>query len=176
MNENENNNINNDINNQPPQQDASQESTMYHYDTQGAGQEQTSQEVGGGYTYADPADQNTEQGAYDAAASGSGEQFSGEQNYNNGTQNTYTNYNTQTPEQAPGHSKAVASLVLGIIGLVCCGICSIIALVMAIGAKKEGNEEGIQTAGLVMGIIGCALWAVGIVLVIVNGTLVATFY
>lgn len=75
------------------------------------------------------------------------------------------------------NGKATAALVLGIISLV--GICipiagivlGIIAIVMAMMAKKEGFTGGKQTGGLVMGIIGIV---VSIVMWIINAVVLAS--
>jgi hypothetical protein len=72
---------------------------------------------------------------------------------------------TQAPAQQ-SNGMAVASLVLGIIGL-CIGICAIIAIVLAISAKKRPGGQGLATAGLVLGIIGAIGW---VVVLIINGT------
>ena len=59
--------------------------------------------------------------------------------------------------------KAVASLVLGILSLVCIGILggipAVILGAMSIGACNRGQErgKGMATAGLVMGIISIAV-------------------
>ena len=69
------------------------------------------------------------------------------------------------------HGFAVASLVLGIISIVlsCCTwaglICGIVGLILAIIAKRAGNEETICTAGLILCVIGLAL---SIILLIVS--------
>lgn len=69
------------------------------------------------------------------------------------------------------HGYAVASLVLGIVSVVlsCCtwvGIaCGIVGLVLAIVAKKAGNEETICKAGLILSIVGLAL---AVILLIVS--------
>lgn len=66
----------------------------------------------------------------------------------------------------PGKNKAVASLVCGILSIVLMwlgygaliGIISgIVAIVLAISAKKDGFTEGMQKAGLILGIIGTVL-------------------
>jgi len=62
----------------------------------------------------------------------------------------------------PGYGKAVASLVLGIIGVILwffgfstiiSMILGIIGLVLASGSKKEGYEGSIRTAGFVLSLI-----------------------
>ena len=176
---------------QAPAQDAG---NMYHYNEQGTGQYQqpaqnagqqyntygTDNQASGGYQYTDPAQQNAGQqyntyGTDNQASGGNGDQFTGGQNYNAG--NAYNTYQTSGMNgQPPAHGKAVASLVLGIAGLVCCGVCGLIGLILAISAKNEGNDEGIRKAGFILGIIGCALWAVGIVVAIINDSFSTWMY
>lgn len=84
-------------------------------------------------------------------------------NWNNGGY-TFSGLDSSSPyEEQPLHGKAVASMVLGIVGLCCCGICSIIALVFASQCKSAGNTEGFAKAGFILGIIGCVIWALGII-------------
>ena len=176
---------------QAPAQDAG---NMYHYNEQGTGQYQqpaqnagqqyntygTDNQASGGYQYTDSAQQNAGQqyntyGTGNQASGGNGDQFTGGQNYNAG--NAYNTYQTSgTNGQPPAHGKAVASLVLGIAGLVCCSVCGLIGLILAISAKNEGNDEGIRKAGFILGIIGCALWAVGIVVAIINDSFSTWMY
>ena len=176
---------------QAPAQDVG---NMYHYNEQGTGQYQqpaqntgqqyntygTDNQASGGYQYTDSAQQNAGQqyntyGTDNQTFGGNGDQFTGGQNYNAG--NAYNTYQTSgTNGQPPAHGKAVASLVLGIAGLVCCGICGLIGLILAISAKNEGNDEGIRKAGFILGIIGCALWAVGIVVAIINDSFSTWMY
>ena len=176
---------------QAPAQDAG---NMYHYNEQGTGQYQqpaqntgqqyntygTDNQASSGYQYTDSAQQNAGQqyntyGTDNQTFGGNGDQFTGGQNYNAG--NAYNTYQTSgTNGQPPAHGKAVASLVLGIAGLVCCGICGLIGLILAISAKNEGNDEGIRKAGFILGIIGCALWAVGIVVAIINDSFSTWMY
>ena len=176
---------------QAPAQDVG---NMYHYNEQGTGQYQqpaqntgqqyntygTDNQASGGYQYTDSAQQNAGQqyntyGTDNQTFGGNGDQFTGGQNYNAG--NAYNTYQTSgTNGQPPAHGKAVASLVLGIAGLVCCGVCGLIGLILAISAKNEGNDEGIRKAGFILGIIGCALWAVGIVVAIINDSFSTWMY
>lgn len=69
----------------------------------------------------------------------------------------------------PGSGLAKASLVLGIISLVCLAsyylllvsiILGIIGLALASSAKKEGNTSGVCTAGFVTSLIGLILGVV----------------
>ena len=72
------------------------------------------------------------------------------------------------------HGYAVASLVLGILSIVfcCCWyiglILGVVGLILAIIAKKNGNQEGICKAGLVLNIIGVAISAIFLILAIVG--------
>ena len=74
----------------------------------------------------------------------------------------------------PGSGLAKASLVLGIISLVCLAInwvylslvsiiLGIIGLALASSAKKEGNTSGIRTGGFVTSLIGLILGVLGFV-------------
>ncbi len=73
----------------------------------------------------------------------------------------YPTYNDAQPQKNDG--KAVASLVLGIVGLVlfccCAGIyCSIPGLILGIVSKKSRPQNnGIATAGIVLSAIGVAV-------------------
>lgn len=69
----------------------------------------------------------------------------------------------RTPEVVPGKGKATASLVLGIIAVVCwffgysalvSVVLGIIGLVLAGNAKKAGFEGGTRTAGFILSLIG----------------------
>ena len=84
-------------------------------------------------------------------------------NYNNGYNNNYNGYNP-TP---PAHGMAIGSLVCGIISFFCCGPLAIVSLILHIMAKKEGNTEGITTAGLVLSIISLCFMLIGIIYYIV---------
>ena len=62
-----------------------------------------------------------------------------------------------------GDGKATGALICGILSLVFCyiplvgGVLAIVAIVLAILAKRAGTTKGTRTAGLVMGIIGVLL-------------------
>ncbi|MCO6004730.1 DUF4190 domain-containing protein [Actinoallomurus purpureus] len=65
-------------------------------------------------------------------------------------------------------------MVLGILGLVLCGLLSPIALFMGMSAKRRIREsggyiggEGNATAGIVMGAIGTAFIVLGLVFVVI---------
>ena len=81
-------------------------------------------------------------------------------------------------QPAPNASGAVASLVLGILGIVVCPICRPIAWSLGRGAEREVDASGgtlsgrgIATAGKVLGIIG-TVWLAVIVLFVVVGILI----
>jgi hypothetical protein len=74
------------------------------------------------------------------------------------------------PQKSNG--KAVWALVLGILGLICCGfIAGIPAIILGKQAQNEidasGGAQGgrgMATAGFVLGIIACALGVLGVIL------------
>lgn len=84
-------------------------------------------------------------------------------------------YGAPVPGAVPGNNKkALWSLVLGIVGLVCCGlVAGIPAIILANMAKKEISTTGeggggMATAGLVLGIIAC-VWSVINLILAVSG-------
>lgn len=76
-----------------------------------------------------------------------------------------------------GNKKALWSMILGIVSLLCCGVVTgIVAIVLSQSAKKEIEASGgMQTgagqaqAGFILGIIGIALSVVGIIVVVGTG-------
>lgn len=77
--------------------------------------------------------------------------------------------------QVPGKGKAIASLVLGLVAIVCWFfgfsaiaslVCGIIGVALAGKAKKEGYVGGIRTAGFVLSLIGLIGGAVFFILAI----------
>lgn len=95
-------------------------------------------------------------------------QYNGHPNYTYDQNNMGRQPQPYTTQQAPAHGKAVASLVLGIVGTVCCviGVCGVVGIILAIMAKKEGNNEGIRTVGFVLSIIAAALWVIFMIMMI----------
>lgn len=72
-------------------------------------------------------------------------------------------------EKVPGKGLAIASLILGIVSLICCCfgsgaiiavILGIIGLVVAGKAKREGYIGGMRTAGFVCSLIGLCVGGV----------------
>jgi len=75
----------------------------------------------------------------------------------------------QQQQQYVQPHRATTILVLGILGLICCGICAVLAWVFAnndlrkmeMGQMDNSGYETTRT-GRILGIIGTALWIVGI--------------
>lgn len=76
--------------------------------------------------------------------------------------------NNEAPATEEGKGQATASLITGILGVVCCGPCAIAALILAIVAKNKGSKSGMATAGLILGIIGILIWIIKIIIMAVN--------
>ena len=84
-------------------------------------------------------------------------------------------YGAPMPGASAGNNKkAVWSLVLGILGLVCCGIFTgIPAIILGSSARKEiartgQGGSGMATAGLVLGVIAC-IWGVIYLILVATG-------
>ncbi len=185
-----------EVSGQPQEQNAPQQpNTMYHYNEQGVGQYQpNAQNAGQPYQYNDAQQNMNQQYQYNDAQQNMNQQYQ----YNGTQQNAGQQYNTynagnagdqftggnqnyqysypSASAQPPAHGKAIASLILGIAGLVCCGVCGLIGLILAISAKNEGNDEGIRKAGFILGIIGCVIWGIGIIIAIFNGAFSSSIY
>ncbi len=79
------------------------------------------------------------------------------------------------PMQAPPeHPQAVTAMVLGILGLVCCGLASPFAIWTGRKAMNEIDASGgwqggrgQAQAGFIMGIIGTVLWVLGVLFYVV---------
>ena len=75
------------------------------------------------------------------------------------------------------NGKATAALVLGIISLIgiCIPIagiiCGIIAIILAVMAKKEGSTDGKQKAGIIGIVISIIMWIVNAVILAGSGIL-----
>lgn len=59
---------------------------------------------------------------------------------------------------------ATAILVLGILSIVCCAPCGIVALALRAGSKDEisDDKQGMVTAGFITSIIGICLWGIAL--------------
>ena len=95
---------------------------------------------------------------------------------NNGGVNYGPNPNQQPPvynvansaPTDPGQGMATAALVCGILGFCCCGICSIVAIVLGAIARGKCTTESNKkkaTAGLILGIVSLVL---SIIISIIN--------
>lgn len=85
------------------------------------------------------------------------------------------------PMSAPEHPQAVTAMVLGILGLVCCGLASPFAIWTGRKAMKEIDVSGGRLggrgqaqAGFIMGIIGTVLWVLGVLFYVVMAALAAS--
>ena len=77
-------------------------------------------------------------------------------------------WNNDAPSGEEGKTQAIWALVTGILGIICCGPCAVVAITLAVTAKNKGNKSALATVGLVLGIIGCVLWVIGIIYNIIN--------
>jgi len=75
----------------------------------------------------------------------------------------------------PNDSQATLSLVLGIIGVLCCGLLAPVALFIGNSSRRRIQASGgalggygLATAGFVLGIIGTIFLAIGVIIVIVR--------
>ena len=72
------------------------------------------------------------------------------------------------------NSKALWSMILGILGLVCCGIFTgIPAILLALSARKEIERTGqsgggMATAGLILGVLS-VIWGIVTIILIATG-------
>jgi hypothetical protein len=65
----------------------------------------------------------------------------------------------------PQDNRAIWSLVCGIGGLLCCGLLSIVAIVLGTNVKRDLGDATPSTAtvGVILGWIGIALWILGVI-------------
>ena len=66
------------------------------------------------------------------------------------------------------NGSGTTALVTGILGLLCCGLLSIVAIVtgrkgMRLADQGLANNRTLAQAGFILGIIGVAIWVVGVV-------------
>jgi hypothetical protein len=85
-------------------------------------------------------------------------------------------YGQQPAYGAPRRTEglAVASLVLGIAGFIVCPVvCSVLAIIFGVQARTKIRQDpslqgaGMAQAGFVLGIIGVALGAIGLLIIII---------
>ncbi|MGV0793378.1 DUF4190 domain-containing protein [Mycolicibacterium sp. XJ1819] len=79
-------------------------------------------------------------------------------------------YDPYWPVRPPGvNGKATASLVLSVIGVTCCGLTSIVGLILGVVAMRETRRTGqdgygLAVAGTVLGGLAVAGWLVYVLL------------
>src|SRR5262245_16297664 len=73
------------------------------------------------------------------------------------------------PPQAKASSQATTSLILGIVGIVCCGLAAPFAwfmghkeLQLIAAGQSPVAGQGLAQAGKILGIIGCVLMILGL--------------
>ena len=73
--------------------------------------------------------------------------------------------NVVVPQQQRGKGLAIAAMVCGIVSFFCFGvILGILAVIFGGVAKSKGYKGGMATAGIVLGIIGLALYVLTLIL------------
>ena len=83
-----------------------------------------------------------------------------QQPYYGAPQPTY-NYAPPAPVAQPGKGLAIASLVCGIVSLLCFpAITGTLGIIFGGVAKSKGFHGGMATAGIVCGVIGVAAWII----------------
>ncbi|MCB0924143.1 MAG: DUF4190 domain-containing protein [Mycobacterium sp.] len=92
-----------------------------------------------------------------------------------GAQPWYPGYPAPGYPQPPAHPQATTALVLGILGLVCCGLAAPFALFIGRKSMQEIDASGGQyagrgqaQAGFILGIVGTALWVLAAILWLVG--------
>ena len=68
------------------------------------------------------------------------------------------------PPAAPNSNKGTWALVCGILGLVCCGLLGIPAIILGRQAQAEGQRGGTAKVGEVLGYVALALMVLGVIL------------
>ena len=71
----------------------------------------------------------------------------------------------------PAHPQSMTALILGIVGLLCCALASPFAIWLGQKSMREIDASGGQLggrgqaqAGLILGIVGVAIWVLGFIL------------
>ena len=95
-------------------------------------------------------------------------------NYDNGYTQPYNNNQQYPMYNVPnnnGKSFAIASLVLSIVSLFCCGpIASILGLIFGVISKnKKPQQNGMATAGIIISIISFVLWIICVIILTASG-------
>jgi hypothetical protein len=80
---------------------------------------------------------------------------------------------------APQNGQGTTALVTGILGLLCCGLLSIVAIItgrkgMQLADQGVADNRGVAQAGMILGWIGVALWVVGVIFYVIVFVFAAT--
>lgn len=97
--------------------------------------------------------------------------------------NTQQQYNAQQPYQAQpqqynaqpapkqNDSKAIASLILGIVSIICCNplfAASIVGIIMGVQSRKANPENNtMATVGIILSAVGIFVWLIGTIISVV---------
>lgn len=78
------------------------------------------------------------------------------------------------PVAAPQNTQGTIALITGILGLLCCGVLAIVAIItgrngMALAASGQATNGGMAKAGYWLGIIAVILWVLGIIFSVATG-------
>lgn len=71
-------------------------------------------------------------------------------------------YTQAPPQQSNG--LAVGALICGILGL-CFGLLAVVAIILGVMGRKNPVNQGMATAGMVLGIIGAVGWVISLVII-----------
>lgn len=89
----------------------------------------------------------------------------------------YNNNQSQIPYNSPEENKsgknlAVASLVLSLVSMFCCGLpCSIAGVVCGVmSKKKQPQNNGMAIAGIVISIVSIVIWLIALVFMLCVGS------
>ena len=86
------------------------------------------------------------------------------ENYNYSGGDDFLN-TVETPQPSGNTGLGIGALVTSILGMLCCGPCTIVAIILALVERsKYGKMSGLGKAGLIVGIIGVVLWILGVVI------------
>ncbi len=109
------------------------------------------------------------------------QQYAAPQDYAQSPQQDYNQQYNAVPQgnvapapakaEEPGKVLGIISLVSGILSIVCCGgITSIVAIILGVISKnKQKENNGLATAGIILGVIGIVLCVISIIVGIIIG-------
>ncbi|MBO5341346.1 MAG: DUF4190 domain-containing protein [Lachnospiraceae bacterium] len=86
----------------------------------------------------------------------------------NNMNNEYTYAADSVYDAAPapaGNGLAIAALICGIAGIICCpcGIVSVVAIILGAMGKKKCANTGMAQWGLILGIVGVVLFVIAVI-------------